>query len=313
MRKFAEGSVSMMVATIFAGASSSMAQQKVVPVWTGVAPGSEKWTQKEETVALPPIAGGGPLIRNATQPTLTAFLPDAATATRTAIVVCPGGGFQFLSWEQEGTGIAKWLSSRGIAAFVLKHRLIDTGPAPEDFQKSVAAMQALIQKLGTAPLEKRTALVEPMQQFAAFAIADGLQAIRVVREHASEWNIAPDRIGMMGFSSGAIVTMGALVRSDSKSRPNFVAAIYGAGMERFTTPAESTPLFILSAGDDPVASEGSVAAYSKWKAVGYPVELHMYAKGGHGFGMSKRGLPTDQWFDRFADWLREENLFGRKD
>lgn len=311
MREFVQGGVSMILATIFAGAIPSMAQQKVVPVWPGVAPGSEKWTQKEETVMLPQIAGGGPLVRNVTQPTLTAFLPDPATATGTAIVVCPGGGFQFLPWEHEGTEIAKWLSSRGIAAFVLKYRLIDTGPTQEDFQKSVAAFLALIDKLGTAPAEKHTGLPEPMQQIAPFAIADGLKAVRVVRQHASEWKFAPDRIGMLGFSAGAIVTMGVLMHHDSESRPNFAAAIYGAGMERFTTPAEATPLFILSADDDPIASGGSLAAYSKWKAVGYPVELHMYAKGGHGFGMNKQGLPTDQWIDRFGDWLQEQNLVRR--
>jgi len=312
MRKFARGGVFLIFATIFAGGSPSMAQQRVVSLWTGVAPGSEKWTQKEETVTLPQIAGGSPLIRNVTQPTLTAFLPDAATATGTGIVVCPGGGFQFLPWEHEGTKIAKGLSARGIAAFVLKYRLTDTGPTPEDFQKSVAAFLALIEKLGTAPPEKRTALVEQVQQIARLAIADGLKAVRLVRQHASEWNIAPDRIGMMGFSAGAIVTSGVLMEHDAESRPNFAAAIYGAGMERFTTPAESTPLFILSADNDAIASGSSLAAYSKWKAAGYPVELHMYAKGGHGFGMNKQGLPTDQWIDRFGDWLQEQDLLRRK-
>ena len=135
MREFVQGGVAVILATIFAGASPSMAQQKVVPVWTGVSPGCEKWMQKEETVTLPEIAGGTLLTRNVTQPTLTAFVPDAASATGTAIVVCPGGGFEFLSWEHAGTEIAKWLNSRGIAAFVLKYRLIDTGPTPQDFQK----------------------------------------------------------------------------------------------------------------------------------------------------------------------------------
>ena len=312
MREFVQGGVAVILATIFAGASPSMAQQKAVAVWTGVAPGSEKWMQKEETVTLPEIAGGTLLIRNVTQPTLTAFLPDAASATGTAIIVCPGGGFEFLAWEHEGTKIAKWLNNRSIAAFVLKYRLIDTGPTQKDFQTSVANFLSFIEKLVTAPPEKRPGVPESRLQIAPFTIADGLQAVKLVRQHASEWKIAPDRVGMLGFSTGAIVTMGALMQQDAGSRPNFAAAIYGAGMERFAAPPAATPLFILNADNDPIASSGSVAAYSKWKAVGYPVELHMYAKGGHGFGMNKQGLPTDQWVDRFGDWLQEQDLLRRK-
>src|SRR5215471_1953783 len=311
MRAFAKRGVFMILSAIFAGATPSVAQQKVVPVWTGVAPGSENWTQKEETTTLPQIARGGSLVRNVTQPTITAFLPDASIATGTAIIVCPGGGFQFLPWEHEGTEIAKWLTSRGVATFVLKYRLLDTGATEADFQKSVAAFLALVEKLGTAPVEMR-GLPEPMQKIAPLAIADGLRAINHVRQHAAEWGIAPNRIGMMGFSVGAIVTMGALMGQDADSRPNFAAAIYGAGMERFTPPLEATPLFILSADNDRIAAGGSAATYSKWKAASYPVELHIYAKGGHGFGMNKQGLPTDQWIERFGDWLQEQDLLRTK-
>ena len=116
------------------------AQQQVIPVWPGTAPGSETWTQKEETTTLPPMAAGGPLIRNVTQPTLTIFLADLSLANGTAVVVCPGGGFHFLSWESEGTEVAKWLSAHGIAAFVLKYRLVDTGPTADDFRKAVWAL-----------------------------------------------------------------------------------------------------------------------------------------------------------------------------
>ena len=314
MLKFTKGgALFMILASMSAGASTPAAQQKVVPVWNGVAPGSENWTQKEETVALAQIAGGSPLVRNVTQPTLTAFLPDPSVATGTGIIVCPGGGFQFLPWEHEGTEIAKWLSARGIAAFVLKYRLIDTGPTREDFQKSVAAFLALVQKLGTAPPEMRSGLPAPMQKIAPFAITDGLQAVRIVREHAPEWGIASDRIGIMGLSAGAIVTMGVLMmQHDAATRPNFAGAIYGAGMGGFTPPPEATPLFILSADNDPIAASGSAAAYSKWKAAGYPVELHIYSKGGHGFGMNKQGLPTDHWIERFGDWLQEQDLLKTK-
>lgn len=278
--------------------------QQVIPVWPGVAPGSENWTQKEETAVLPPLAGIGPLVRNITRPTLTVFLPSPATATGTGIIVCPGGAFYFLSWESEGTEVAEWLAAHGIAAFVLKYRLVDTGPTRQDFSNAVTTMFNAIAKPDSDP-----SVIGQMRRVLPLATADGEQAVKVVREHATEWGVAPGRIGLMGFSAGGMVTMGVLGHAGASSLPDFAAAIYGAGI----TPGELTPpvpipLFILAATDDPIASLGSVATYSKWKAAGYPVELHMYAKGGHGFGMRKQGLPSDHWIDRFYEWLNEEGL-----
>jgi len=290
---------------VFALSMAGRAQQQVIPVWPSAAPGSENWTQKEETTGLPPLAEGSSLVRNVTRPTLTVFLPNPASATGTAVIVCPGGGFYFLSWESEGTEVAKWLSAHGVAAFVLKYRLLDTGPTKEDFAKSVTELFATISK-GGGPSES-------MRKVMPLAIADGRQAMKVVRQHAPEWGLDPDRIGLMGFSAGGIVTMGVLGEHDAGSRPDFAAPIYGAGIaEGEVTPADPTPLFILCAVDDTIAAAGSVATYSKWKAAGYPVELHMYAKGGHGFGMNKKGLPTDHWIERFDDWLGELGLLAPK-
>jgi acetyl esterase/lipase len=287
------------------------AQQQVIPVWPGAAPGSESWTQKEETTTLPPMAAGGPLIRNVTQPTLTAFLPNPSIANGTAVIVCPGGGFHFLSWESEGTEVAKWLSAHGIAAFVLKYRLVDTGPTAEDFRKAVMAL------FSPASSGARSAggngLPESMRKVAPLAIADGRQAMKLVRQRASQWGIAPDRIGIMGFSAGGIVTMGVVMEHDADSRPDFAGPIYGAGLaEGAAAPPEATPLFILCASDDPLAAAGSVATYTKWKAAGHPVELHMYSQGGHGFGMNKQGLPTDHWIERFGDWLEAQGFMKPK-
>jgi len=287
------------------------AQQQVIPVWPGAAPGSETWTQKEETTTLPPMAAGGPLIRNVTQPTLTTFLPDASLANGTAVVVCPGGGFHFLSWESEGTEVAKWLSAHGMAAFVLKYRLIDTGPTQDDFRKAVWAL--FRPPSGSARPAGGGGLPESMRNILPLAVADGRQAMKVVRQRASEWGIAPDRIGIMGFSAGGMVTMGVVMEHDADSRPNFAGPIYGAGLaEGATAPPEATPLFILCASDDPITATGSVTTYTKWKALGYPVELHMYSKGGHGFGMNKQGLPTDHWIERFGDWLEAQGFMKPK-
>jgi len=286
------------------------AQQQVIPVWPGAAPGSETWTQKEETTKLPPMAAGGPLIRNVTQPTLTAFPPDPSLANGTAVIVCPGGGFHFLSWESEGTEVAKWLSARGVAAFVLKYRLIDTGPTQDDFRKS---LQALFSPSSGAHSSGGGGLPESMRKVLPLAVADGGQAMKVVRLHASQWGISPDRIGIMGFSAGGMVTMGVVMEHDADSRPDFAAPIYGAGLaEGNANPPEATPLFILCASNDAIAATGSITTYTKWKSLGYPVELHMYSKGGHGFGMNKQGLPTDHWIERFGDWLEVQGFMKPK-
>jgi len=290
--------------TVFATAVPCLAQEQVIPVWPGVAPGSENWTQKEEVVHLPPLAAGGPLVRNVVRPTLTVFLPNPPVPKGTGIIVCPGGGFHFLSWDSEGTEAAKWLSAHGVAAFVLKYRLVDTGPTQDDFRKALAALMAPPSKGG---------LPESMTKVLPLAVADGRQAMKVVRQHASQWSLDPDRIGIMGFSAGGMVTMGVLMNHDADSRPNFAAPIYGAGITPGeATPADSTPLFILCATNDPIAAAGSIDTYSRWKAAGYPVELHMYAKGGHGFGMNRQGLPSDHWIERFGDWLEEEGLLKPK-
>lgn len=297
--------------SILALSTVSSAQQQVIPLWPGGAPGSETWTQKEDTTHFPPLAAGGPLVRNVTQPTLTVFPPDPSPGNGTAVIVCPGGGFHFLSWDSEGTEVARWLSKRGVAAFLLKYRLVDTGPTAEDFRKALAALFTPPPNAGHSA--EASGLPESMRKVAPIAIADGRQAMKLVRQRASEWGIAPDRIGMIGFSAGGIVTMGVVMEHDAESRPNFAAPIYGAGLaEGSAAPPEAIPLFILCANDDPIAAAGSAATYTKWRAAGFPVEFHMYSKGGHGFGMNKQGLPTDHWIERFAEWLDAQGFMKPK-
>jgi acetyl esterase/lipase len=146
-----------------------------------------------------------------------------------------------------------------------------------------------------------------MKPLRPLVIADGQQTVRVVREHASEWCLAPDRIGMMGFSAGGMVTVSVALKHDASCRPDFAAAIY-ASVQAAPVPADAPPLFILCAADDEMASPISVRLYSDWKAAGHSVELHIYATGGHGFGMRKLGLSTDTWIERFGDWLQVQGL-----
>jgi putative heme-binding domain-containing protein len=301
---------------MFQGARAAPAKKaagaagKVIPVWPGVAPGSEGWTQKE--VEYQSDWDRKAMVRNVTTPTLTAFLPDPAAATGTAVVVCPGGGFRFLSWQSEGTEVAEWLRARGVAAFVLKYRLMKTAESEKEFRKEMAAFFGALTKLkdraGAPGARKGPAIPEGMRKIGALAIADGRQALKVVRRHAAEWGIKPDRVGIMGFSAGGMVTMGAVMNPDREDRPAFAAPIYGGGTGGAMVPDDAPPLFILCAADDRLAAGGSVRLYSEWRAAGRPAELHIYEKGGHGFGMARRGLPVDHWIDRFGDWLGQRGL-----
>ena len=273
-------------------------QPIVIPLWPNGAPGTEDWTQQEqETPAMPPL--GVKVVRNIAQPNLTAFLPDPATATGTAVIVAPGGAFHLLAIEHEGWDVARWLNARGITAIVLKYRVLQTAVRDEDFMREIGEHMA-----------DRDWMRERMPWLGGLAVADGLQAVRVTRQHAAEWGIAPDRIGIMGFSAGGVVTTGVAAQYDAESRPNFAAPIYTAPWEVATVPADAPPLFIALANDDQMAVDASVPLYTKWRAAGHPAELHIYAKGGHGFGMLKNGLPSDAWIERFGEWLVGQGFGG---
>jgi acetyl esterase/lipase len=272
-------------------------QPEVIPLWPEGAPGSEGWTQQEKESFSPP-PNSFRTIRNVTRPTLTAFLPHPSQATGTGVVVCPGGAFHVLAFDHEGIDVARWLSSLGVAAFVLKYRLLATAVDDEKFERQIQAN-----------MSDRNKMVEITKQIVPLAIADGQQAIKVVRRRASEWNIAPNRIGMIGFSAGGKVTADVALDHDAESLPNFAAPIYGAFWEEINVPADAPPLFIALANDDElVGVDSSVELYRAWRAAGRPVELHIYAQGGHGFGMLRQGLPSDHWIDSFGEWLQVQGF-----
>ncbi len=280
----------------------------VIALWPDGAPGSEHWSQQEQETCLPlpsevpqtsiPLPFDIKIVRNIVRPTLTAYLPDPSVATGTAVVICPGGVFHFLAIEHEGRDVAHWLCARGVAAFVLKYRVLQTEPRDED----------LIEQLQ----ERFTDLIhlmELMQQIEPRAIADGQQAMKVVRQHAAEWGIAPERIGILGFSSGGVVAIGTSIQYDRGSRPDFAASIYPAPSRvDVSVPADSPPLFLLAASDDSLAVRASLPFYAAWRDARRPVELHLYAEGGHGFGMKKQGLPVDHWIERFSEWLQPRSF-----
>ncbi|MCX6047924.1 MAG: alpha/beta hydrolase [Chloroflexi bacterium] len=265
----------------------------VIPLWPDGAPGSEDWTQVEQEIKHP--ADTIQIVVNVTQPTLTAYFPDPALANGTAVIICPGGAYHLLAIDHEGRDVAAWLTARGFAAFVLKYRLMRTGDN---------LMTEISENLRDP--SRRAAF---MQTLRPLMLADAQQSIRLVRERAVEWQIAPDRIGIMGFSAGGMLTSSVALQHDRESRPDFAGVIYGAPGEEVAVPADAPPLFLLCADDDLMASTCSVQLYSTWKAAGRPVELHIYAKGGHGFGMHTQNLPSDRWIERFGDWLQAQGLF----
>jgi acetyl esterase/lipase len=269
-------------------------QPTTIALWLNGAPGSESWTQHEQESLIPPSLK---VVRNVAQPTLTVYLPDPQKANGTAVIVCPGGAFHFLSIDMEGTDVAHWLNARGIAAFVLKYRLVRTGDNfPAEVWENMKDEEQMLSV--TAP-------IVPM------ATADGNEAIRLVRTRASEWGVNPDRIGIMGFSAGGSVATNVALVHDADSRPNFAAPIYTGPYLHKPVPADAPPLFLLCANDDEMAVKNNLSLYTEWRAAGNPVELHIYAQGGHGFGMNQHGVPADTWIERFAEWLGDLGMTNK--
>jgi acetyl esterase/lipase len=149
-----------------------------------------------------------------------------------------------------------------------------------------------------------------MDEAGKYGIADGIQALKVVRQHASEWGISPDRVGFMGFSAGAMVTSGALLQKEAAPRPNFAAMIYGGPFGVIPAiPAKLPPMFLAWAQDDALTLEPVVRFYEALKSAGHKPEAHIFSTGGHGFGMRKQGTSSDHWMDAFYFWLDAQGKY----
>ncbi|MGA9979106.1 MAG: alpha/beta hydrolase [Candidatus Sulfotelmatobacter sp.] len=266
------------------------AAQDVIPLYPATPPGSTNETYPEKEYFSK--VWNTEVVANVTKPSLTVFKPAPGLKNGTALVICPGGGFMALSINSEGNDVAKFMAARGVTAFVLRYRLAHTG---EDATQEFVTM-----------LADRPKFHELLAQIVPLAVADGLAAVTYVRQHASEWGVSPDRVGIIGFSAGGAVAAAVAFHYTPEGRPAFVAPIY-AGGEDFkdaVVPADAPPMFIAAATDDQLGLvPTSIALYQKWTAAHKSAELHIYAKGGHGFGMHPQNLPTDHWIDRFTDWL----------
>ncbi len=266
------------------------AQNRVISLYDGAAPGSENWNWKEgvsENNLFNTRA-----VYNVVEPTLTFFPPDPARANGTAAIVAPGGGFYILSINSEGTQVAEWLANKGVAVFVLKYRL-----AHSLTDDPVKELMTVSQTGGYADSVKK---IIPM------AIADGKRAITYVRQHAKEYSIDPGKIGIIGFSAGGTVAAAAAFQYTDENKPNFAAPIYPYFPEEMQkdVPKNGPPLFIAGATDDQLGfASACVSLYSNWIKAKNSAAIHMYAKGGHGFGMRVQHLPSDTWIDRLGDWM----------
>ena len=265
----------------------------VVPLWSNGAPGSE--ARKDEPEKL-----RGEYLSNIHNPSLTVYLPEKSKATGAAVIVAPGGGHRFLTIGNEGLDVAKWLADRGIAAFVLKHRLgnDESNPAgtPQPYKWDVEG------------------------------VADGKRAIRLVRSRAQEWNLNPNAIGMMGFSAGGEIAAQAMMHPDdgqadaadaierASSHLNFEGLIY-PGKSGLIIPTKDSPPTFFACGfnDRPDISEGVPKVYLLFKQAGVQCDLHIYAGVSHGFGIRETLKPNSKmplagWPDRFREFLFQQKF-----
>jgi acetyl esterase/lipase len=282
-------------------ATSALAQKdKMTPVPTPAQPNAI-------VLGTPPLPGataqeswhsqyGSLFARNVTVATLTPYLPDPSIASGTAVVVAPGGGFRTLSMENEGSNVAKALAAKGVAAFVLKYRLVQTPPDMPGFEKS---MREMFSGAGARP--PRPSTPDAMAASIAPQLEDARAAFAMIRKRAAEWHVDPTRVGMVGFSAGAMLTLTtALAGQDAK--PAFIGDIYGP-VAAVSVPADAPPLFVAVAADDPFFGGGEMGIIKSWLAAKRPAEMHLFEQGGHGFGMYPKETTSTGWFDEFARWL----------
>jgi acetyl esterase/lipase len=270
----------------------------VVDVWPGPAPGESGKVGPEKMEESNKVKR----ISNVTHPTLTVFRPAKDKDTGAAVVIAPGGAYSILAWDLEGTEVADWLNSIGVTGIVLKYRV----PRRPDSPKELAPPQAQM---------------------------DAQRAISLVRSKSKDWGIDPKRVGMLGFSAGGHLTAWASTNYDKRSyeaiddvdkescRPDFTVLIYPAYLvnkERtglvpeIRVTKESPPTFFAHAEDDPVTAESTILMYQALKKEKVPAEMHVYAKGGHGFGLRKSDNPCSHWPERCAEWMKAQGILNRK-
>lgn len=269
---------------------------KILDLWPKSPPGDSAKIEPEK--ATKNADGRTTGLTNISTPTISVYKPETSKNTGLAVVVCPGGGYNMLAWDHEGEQVASWLNSIGATAVVLKYR-VPRRPGTEK---------------GTPPVQ---------------ALMDAQRALSLTRSHAKDWGIDPKRIGILGFSAGGHLAAWASTNPDRRAydavddsdkadcRPDFAVVIYPGGVIKkgstelspeIRVDAKSPPMFISMSDDDPVGPENAVQLYRALKAAKVPAELHIFASGGHGYGMRKADQPYAAWPTRCEEWLRSRKL-----
>lgn len=236
------------------------------------------------------------VVTNVAIPRLEVFEADQPNGT--SVIVAPGGGLYGLSIESEGRDVAKWLNKKGITAFVLKYRLVPTGVDG-------------IQEISDESMNNPTKIGERVTPVLPLSIADGLAAITYVRTNATKMNLDPNKIGFMGFSAGGAVTMGVTFNYTEANKPDFIIPVYPwmTVMGEYTVPQDAPPMLVICASDDPLGlAKPSADLYSAWLTSDKITGMHMYSKGGHGFGMKTQNLASDDWISQFYQWALTEGF-----
>ncbi|MBC2666787.1 alpha/beta hydrolase [Novosphingobium flavum] len=278
-------------------AATAPAEPGAVPLYGAQTPGT---AASEDWATMGPERSYS--VRNVTRPTITPFLPEASRATGAAVVVAPGGAFMGLAISHEGWAVAKALADRGIAAFVLKYRLL---PTPRDAAEADRFIgQQMAGEVGhpmTGDLLGKS-----------MAPTDGKAALAYVRTHAAQYGVDPARVGMIGFSAGAMTTRRVGLDPDASSRPAFLGYIYGP-QDGEPVPADAPPMFDAIALDDSLFPSKGFPIAQAYLAARRPVEVHGYQAGNHGFGLGVPGTTTTLMIDQFTAWLRMQGFLTRKD
>ena len=277
---------------------------ETLALWPGDAPGERGDIGEEKDLTKPKdgLVAGRSVIRlgNVSKPTLTLYRPSKEKDSGASVVVCPGGGYSILAMDLEGTEVCEWLNSIGVTGILLKYRV----PARKGLEKHGAALQ------------------------------DAQRALGLVRSHAKEWNLDPHRIGILGFSAGGHLSAMASTTYEKRSypvvdeadqescRPDFAVLIYPAWLvvkgdatklaPEFTVTPTTSPAFIVMTQDDPIKVECAVGYGLALRNAQVGVELHLYPKGGHGYGLRPSSLDVTRWPERAAEWLQAQGWLNAK-
>jgi acetyl esterase/lipase len=262
------------------------------------------------------VAAGTTFLRNISEPTLTVFAPEGS-GNGLGIIVVPGGGWTVNAWTHEGLDVARWLTKLGYTAFVLKYRLRASDPDQRAFEAAQAALDAGLAAGLSARMMPRAigdvvskvpGLEAPYLEARSACADDGRRAIELVREHAGRFGVNADTVGMIGFSAGAFLIVDVAL-DPRAAQVAYIAPIYGGETRGTPVPGDAPPLFTAAAQDDLLIRivEG---VHADWTAADRSSELHVFARGAHGFGMVKQGLPSDHWTDLFIAWLDDLGLAG---